>query len=79
MNIVFLTRLRQLNKRRCHLFFGHPKNFIKQKKLSIICLKDKTTQKNLSHDNIFHSVLGLMDISTTVYQSQLDLFKSCRA
>lgn len=32
----------------------------------------------VSHDNIFHSVLGLMDVSTSVYQARLDLFAPCR-
>ncbi|TCR87873.1 MULTISPECIES: phosphoethanolamine--lipid A transferase [Rhizobium/Agrobacterium group] len=31
-----------------------------------------------SHDNIFHSVLGLMDIATKVYDSDLDVFAKCR-
>ena len=31
-----------------------------------------------SHDNLFHSLLGIMDVKTQVYQSDLDLFASCR-
>lgn len=31
----------------------------------------------LSHDHLFHSVLGLMNISTSVYDSELDLFAAC--
>jgi len=31
-----------------------------------------------SHDNLFHSVLGLMDVQTRVYRPELDLFRSCR-
>ncbi|WFS02180.1 phosphoethanolamine transferase [Rhizobium tumorigenes] len=31
-----------------------------------------------SHDNFFHSVLGLMDIGTKVYDPALDVFASCR-
>ncbi|MBZ5761448.1 phosphoethanolamine--lipid A transferase [Rhizobium sp. VS19-DR104.2] len=31
-----------------------------------------------SHDNFFHSVLGLMDIGTKVYDPALDIFASCR-
>ncbi|HCS64431.1 MAG TPA: phosphoethanolamine transferase [Cellvibrio sp.] len=30
-----------------------------------------------SHDNIFHSVLGLVDIQTKYYQPELDIFYSC--
>ncbi len=32
----------------------------------------------LTHDNLFHSMLGLLDISTSVYQAHLDLFSACR-
>ena len=31
-----------------------------------------------SHDNFFHSILGLMDISTKVYDPKLDVFAQCR-
>jgi lipid A ethanolaminephosphotransferase len=31
----------------------------------------------LSHDNYFHSVLGLMQVSTSVYNRQLDAYSAC--
>jgi lipid A ethanolaminephosphotransferase len=31
----------------------------------------------LSHDKLFHSVLGLMAVKTTVYQRERDLFAAC--
>ena len=33
----------------------------------------------LSHDNLFHSVLGMLDISTTARDAELDLFGACSA
>jgi len=30
-----------------------------------------------SHDNLFHSVLGLMDVQTKIYRPGLDLFHAC--
>ncbi|MBV1787377.1 phosphoethanolamine--lipid A transferase [Marinobacterium sp. D7] len=30
-----------------------------------------------SHDNLFHSVLGLMSVQTSVYKPELDLFRGC--
>ncbi|MDM9628592.1 phosphoethanolamine--lipid A transferase [Rhizobium sp. S152] len=33
----------------------------------------------ISHDNFFHSVLGLMDVATSVYDPRLDIFAPCRA
>jgi len=32
----------------------------------------------LSHDNLFHSILGMLDIETGVRNPELDLFASCR-
>lgn len=32
----------------------------------------------LSHDNLFHSILGLLDVQTTARQKALDLFEGCR-
>ncbi|NBU25471.1 MAG: phosphoethanolamine transferase, partial [Gammaproteobacteria bacterium] len=32
----------------------------------------------LSHDNLFHSVLGLLDVQTPVRKRELDLFEPCR-
>ncbi|MES5047275.1 phosphoethanolamine--lipid A transferase [Rhizobium nepotum] len=37
-----------------------------------------TADKPTSHDNFFHSVLGLMDVSTNVYDAKLDVFSACR-
>jgi lipid A ethanolaminephosphotransferase len=39
----------------------------------------KSSDANVSHDNFFHSILGLMDVSTKVYDEQLDVFAKCRA
>ncbi|MBI2214519.1 MAG: phosphoethanolamine--lipid A transferase [Acidobacteria bacterium] len=39
---------------------------------------DRSRGARLSHDNLFHSVLGLLDIDTSVYQSQLDVFRAAR-
>ena len=32
----------------------------------------------VAHDNLFHSVLGLLDVTTTVREPSLDLFAGCR-
>ena len=41
------------------------------------CLQ-KQAAAPLTHDNLFHSMLGLLDINTGVYQPGLDLFSTCR-
>lgn len=40
------------------------------------CLTARSTQP-LSHDNVFHSVLGLLDVNTAVLNPRLDLFHAC--
>ncbi|WDH33117.1 phosphoethanolamine transferase [Pseudomonas chlororaphis] len=42
------------------------------------CLQGKSGEPDLSHDNLFHSVLGLFEIKTSLYQPRLDIFHSCR-
>lgn len=42
------------------------------------CLQQQANSNAYSHDNVFHSVLGLMEIKTEVYQTQKDLFAACR-
>ncbi|MNC72385.1 Phosphoethanolamine transferase EptA [compost metagenome] len=32
----------------------------------------------LSQDNLFHSMIGLLEVDTQTYNSQLDLFANCR-
>jgi lipid A ethanolaminephosphotransferase len=40
------------------------------------CLVGRAGQE-FSHDNIFHSTLGMLDIQTALYQPKLDLFSAC--
>jgi lipid A ethanolaminephosphotransferase len=52
-------------------------DFMASRKLNPACLSSETAKK-LSHDNYFHSVLGLMDIKTKLYKPELDIFAPCR-
>ncbi|OCJ05274.1 sulfatase [Rhizobium sp. AC44/96] len=52
-------------------------DFSAASKIDMGCLIAKTTEP-ASHDNFFHSVLGLMDVATSVYDAKLDLFATCR-
>ncbi len=40
------------------------------------CLAGQSTRA-LSHDHLFHSVLGLLGVETSVYDASLDLFATC--
>ena len=52
-------------------------NFINEFKIDKKCLEKKINDK-LSHDNIFHSMLGLFDIENKYYDKSLDIFEDCR-
>ncbi|MEZ5562852.1 MAG: phosphoethanolamine--lipid A transferase [Gammaproteobacteria bacterium] len=41
------------------------------------CLKAEAGA-SVAHDHFFHSVLGLLDVSTSVHEPSLDLFAGCR-
>jgi lipid A ethanolaminephosphotransferase len=41
------------------------------------CLRSRANAP-LSHDNLFHSVLGLLDVSTSIYRENRDVFDGCR-
>ncbi|MFH2124674.1 MAG: phosphoethanolamine--lipid A transferase [Pseudomonadota bacterium] len=41
------------------------------------CLQRKVNA-HLSHDNLFHSALGLMGIRTAMYEKDLDIFADCK-
>lgn len=45
--------------------------------LSLDCLR-KTTAEPSSHDNLFHTVLGMMAVKTSAYDQSLDRFADCR-
>ena len=41
------------------------------------CLKQLANQNSYSHDNLYHSMLGLLTIDSSTYQKDLDIFSSC--
>ena len=47
-------------------------------KLQQTCIRNKAAKQTHSHDNIFHSLLGLADIKSKNYQKELDIFAGCR-
>jgi lipid A ethanolaminephosphotransferase len=46
-------------------------------RVDLACLQRQSTDET-SHDNLFHSVLGLLDVRTKVYDRGLDIFARCR-
>lgn len=50
--------------------------FEQRSKITTACLK-QGLEERVSHDNYFHSVLGLMNVQTTAYKPALDLYAAC--
>ncbi|MCW8955353.1 MAG: phosphoethanolamine--lipid A transferase [Gammaproteobacteria bacterium] len=53
-------------------------NFTENKSINTGCLNRKQNN-HFSHDNLLHTALGIMDIRASIYQSDYDIFASCRA
>lgn len=43
------------------------------------CLQRDLGERRITHDNYFHSVLGLMDVKTGAYNPELDMLNPCRS
>ncbi|WP_076410462.1 phosphoethanolamine transferase [Shewanella sp. UCD-KL12] len=41
------------------------------------CLRTQAKNNTFSHDNIFHSMLGVLNVATSPYDKNLDIFSSC--
>ncbi len=50
--------------------------FAKSRGLSSDCLRTRA-QTEVTHDHLFHSLLGLMQVKTQVYQSSKDAYDAC--
>ncbi|PAX99270.1 phosphoethanolamine transferase [Pseudoalteromonas sp. HM-SA03] len=61
------------------MLFWMNKQFSEQNSLKPDCLVAATREFTYSHDNIFHSLLGLMNVQSIEYTEKLDLFKRCRS
>lgn len=52
--------------------------FTQRSGIAPACLQQQAAAR-ISHDNFFHSVLGLMGVQTQVYQPTLDIYHRCAA
>ncbi|WP_296872899.1 phosphoethanolamine--lipid A transferase [Tibeticola sp.] len=50
--------------------------FARDRGVSTACLKSRQDQR-ISHDDYFHSVLGLLGVQTSVYRPALDIYRPC--
>ena len=52
-------------------------DYAKRAQIDLACLQANAGKK-YSHDNLFHSTLGLLNIQTSLYQKELDWYAPCR-
>ncbi|MDI9333446.1 MAG: phosphoethanolamine--lipid A transferase [Cytophagales bacterium] len=52
-------------------------DFVTSQKINTACLQERARER-LSHDNYFHSVLGLAGVATKLYKRELDIYAACR-
>lgn len=52
--------------------------FLSRFRIDAGCLAARNSQ-SYSHDNVFHSALGMLNVNTAVYNPALDMFKTCRS
>jgi len=62
---------------RVPMLFWASEKFLAQKEIDLPTLQSNR-QASYSHDNIFHSILGLFGVKTGAYQPDLDLFAGSR-
>ncbi|PSV11606.1 phosphoethanolamine transferase [Photobacterium kishitanii] len=57
------------------------KSFTQDRGLNLTCLENianNAKRGDYSQDNVFSSMLGIMDVKTSVYKPQQDIFRQCR-
>lgn len=57
-------------------FFWFSDDFAHENKIDRECLLNKTKEE-YSHDNLFHTTLGLLNVHTALYRPELDMLSSC--
>jgi lipid A ethanolaminephosphotransferase len=58
-------------------FFWFSPNFEQENGIKRECLSAQTNSE-YSHDNLFHTTLGLLNVSTSLYNPELDMVGACR-
>jgi lipid A ethanolaminephosphotransferase len=72
------ARLAPTAQKHIPLLFWLSPNYQSETNIDIMCLA-RYRRDPASHDNLFHTVLGLMDVETRAYDASLDLTALCRS
>lgn len=59
------------------LLWWMSENYITGQKVNTSCIQQQTEQK-ASHDNLFHTLLAIFNVQTTMRETQLELFSQCQ-
>ncbi|NTX68186.1 phosphoethanolamine transferase EptA [Lelliottia amnigena] len=54
-------------------------DYVKNFRVNETCLREQAAKQSVSQDNLFSTVLGMMNIKSSVYQPQMDILTPCRA
>jgi lipid A ethanolaminephosphotransferase len=60
------------------MLFWTSRGYVERTGLSTSCLQSRAHDA-VSHDNLYHTVLGALGVRNAVYDSSLDLFARCRS
>lgn len=52
--------------------------FLRRRQLDLACVQDNRNER-FTHDNFFHTALGLNRVATSAYRRDLDMFAACRS
>lgn len=63
---------------RVPMFLWFSKQYARDRGVNLACVQRRAAQP-ASHDNLFHSVLGLMQVRTAVYVPERDLMRDCES
>ncbi|MGL5281825.1 MAG: sulfatase-like hydrolase/transferase, partial [Plesiomonas shigelloides] len=53
--------------------------FIAQRDINAECLKQKAGSQAYSHDNLFHTLLGITGVKTQAKNGELDILAACQS
>nr|WP_290368769.1 phosphoethanolamine--lipid A transferase [Vibrio marisflavi] len=68
-----------IEQKRVPMIVWMSKMFESNNHINVQCLEKAAELKDThSQDNLFHSILGLMDVKTDLYKKNLDIFAKCR-
>ena len=57
--------------------FWLPEQYVQAKGIDRACFSHMASQESFSHDNLYHSLLGIYGIKTQAKSDQLDMFSRC--